>query len=194
MKIFLKTKFFPVPFLANWVWSISYSKILDTQVSEVSLKLTYRINPIGKWGQTISGGSEQLELFQGNLSTLAGRKISVGVAGFAPALALVSAPFLQSDRRAQQSLMNIGLIQGCNNNCRQERSSRCISHHPCCHVVRKVNPVISLLYLCLSDRCHVVPSLLHFPLVILQSKSSTQIQMTTTYKYFNWSVSNPTFI
>ena len=48
MKIFLKTKFFPVPFLANWVWSISYSKILDTQVSEVSLKLTYRINPIGK--------------------------------------------------------------------------------------------------------------------------------------------------
>jgi len=48
-----------VPFLANWLWSISYSKTLDTLVS------------------------------QGLLSTLAGRKISVGVAGLAPALALV---------------------------------------------------------------------------------------------------------
>jgi len=48
-----------VPFLANWLWSISYSKALDTLISK------------------------------GHLSTLTGRKISVGVAGLAPALALV---------------------------------------------------------------------------------------------------------
>ena len=61
----------PVPFLANWLFSLGYSRALDTLVAQV-------------------GDVPTTTCSQGRLTRLAGRKVSVGVAGLGPAACLLA--------------------------------------------------------------------------------------------------------